>query len=675
MPSTTPRLLLNVDDNEVGRYSKTRILRHAGFDVIEAETGQKAIDLVHERHPDLVLLDVKLPDISGLEVCRILKRDYPKLFVLQISASRVTEGDRVRGLDGGADSYLTQPIAPTELVASVRAMLRIRSAEDALRASEAHLQGVLASAVDYAIIRVDEQGNISGWNEGATSIFGWTEAEALGRDISFIFTTEDQEAQAPRLEQERARSTGRSDDKRWHIKKDGSLFYANGVMTRLSPPATPGFVKILRDQTTQFETERALHELATSLEMRVVERTQELQAANDRLKTEMEDRVRAEELLHQRDKMDALGQLTGGIAHDFNNMLAVVMAGLGLIERQVSRGETDIGKYIQGVMESAKRAADLTQGLLAFARQQPLAPEPTDTNQLITRLAELLGRTLGENIKIRTALEDSLWKTRIDPTQLESALLNLAVNARDAMEDGGTLTIKSENALIDSADSHNHEISVGEYVKLSVCDTGSGMAPDVIAKAFDPFFTTKGIGKGTGLGLSQVFGFVRQSGGHVRIQSEVNVGTSVKIYLPRHIGDEEVAARGPRKQTAVGRASEIVLVVEDEERVRLMAVDALSDLGYTVLQASNGIEALRVIGEGQKPNLLFTDLVMPEMSGRELASRVSALFPDIKILFTSGYARDALLLSSSQISASHFLKKPFALDQLAAKVRSVLDHA
>ena len=673
MPNSGPRLLLNVDDNDVGRYTKSRILRHAGFEIIEARNGQEAIELTREKQPALVLLDVRLPDISGLEVCRILKNDYPKIFVLQISASRVTEGDRVRGLDGGADAYLAQPIAPNELVASVRALLRIRTAEEALRASEAHLQGVLASAIDYAIIRLDEKGKISGWNEGATAIFGWSQSEALGQDINLIFTSEDRAADAAEQEREQARATGRSDDKRWQIKKDGSLFFANGVMTRLSPPAAPGFLKILRDQTSQFETERALHELAASLEVRVAERTQELQTANDLLKREMEDRARAEELLHQRDKMDALGQLTGGIAHDFNNMLAVVMAGLGLIDRQVARGEKDISKYTQGVMESAKRAADLTQRLLAFSRQQPLTPEPTDANQLVTRLADLLGRTLGENIKIRTSLDECLWRTRIDTTQLESALLNLAVNARDAMESGGVLTIGTENAVIDAEYARRNEFSPGEYVMLAVSDTGSGMPPEVIAKAFDPFFTTKGVGKGTGLGLSQVFGFVRQSGGHVRIISEVNAGTCVKIFLPRYGGGEDIAAKAPSKQAAVGSPSEIVLVVEDEDRVRLMAVDALGDLGYTVLQAANGIEALKVIGEGKKPNLLFTDLVMPDMSGRELADRVNQLFPEIKILFTSGYARDEHLHNGAQLGASHFLRKPFALEQLAAKVRHVLD--
>lgn len=670
-----PRLLLNVDDNEIGRYAKSRILRQAGFEVLEAATGQEALSLVAERKPELVLLDVKLPDISGLEVCRLIKADHPDIFVLQISASFVSEGDRVRGLEGGADSYLTQPVAPNELVASVRALLRIRVAESALRRSEAHLQGVLASATDYAIIRLDETGRITGWNSGALSIFGWTEEEAIGRDISLIFTDEDKAAGIGAQEQEQARLTGKADDLRWHQKKDGTHFNAIGVMTRLSPPAEPGFLKILRDQTKQFEAEKALHELNTTLEERVATRTSELRAANERLQQEMQDRARAEELLRQSQKMDALGQLTGGIAHDFNNMLAVVMAGLGLIDRRLARGDTDVSKYTQGVMESAKRAADLTQRLLAFSRQQPLSPEALDANKLVGKLSDLLERTLGESIEIETVLAEGLWNVQADASQLESAIVNLAVNARDAMNDRGNLTIETSNAHIDDDYAVDHQISPGQYVMIAVTDTGTGMSADVITKAFDPFFTTKDIGKGTGLGLSQVFGFVRQSGGHVKIYSQVNVGTSVKIYLPRHLGPERPIAKPVRKSTDVGVASEVILLVEDEDRVRTMAFDALTELGYTVIQAQSGAQAIDMLRRGQKAALLFTDVVMPNMNGRELAEHATKILPSLEILYMTGYARNAIVHNSVVDPNIHFLQKPFSLDQLASKVRSVLDKA
>ncbi|RUP07911.1 response regulator [Hyphomicrobium sp.] len=675
MTTSSPALILNVDDNEVGRYTKNRILRQAGYDVVDAINGAQALAFTEERKPELVLLDVKLPDINGLEVCRIIKRDHPEILVLQISASLTTEGDRVRGLEGGADSYLTQPVAPNELAASIRALLRIRSAEKALRKSEAHLQGVLASAVDYAIIRIEEDGFIKGWSAGAAAIFGWSEQEALGQDIAFLFSDEDREAGVPLKERQLALSTGSADDRRWLIKKDGQRFYAVGVMTRLSPPATPGFLKILRDQTGQFEAERALQDLNATLEQRVAERTRELETANKRLQSEMEERENAEAQLRQSQKMEALGKMTGGIAHDFNNMLAVVISGIGLIERQLARGKTDVGQYLQSVTESARRAADLTQQLLAFSRQQPLSPETLDANKLVTKLTGLLDRSLGELIKIETVLGAGLWKIKADPGQLESALLNLSVNGRDAMNSEGKLTIETANAHIDDDYAAEHQISAGQYVMIAVTDTGSGMSPETIAKAFDPFFTTKPVGKGTGLGLSQVFGFVRQSGGHVKIYSEKGVGTSVKVYLPRHFGSDTYRTKRTRRPPEAGKSKEVILVVEDEDRVRLIAVDALRELGYSVLQASNGIEAVRMIEESHALTLLFTDVVMPEMNGRELADRALKLRPDLKVLFTTGYTRNAIVHNSVLDSGTHFLQKPFTIEQLASKIRSVLDGA
>lgn len=662
----TAKLILNVDDNEMGRYTKSRVLRHAGYEVLEAETGTAAIELTNEHKPDLILLDVKLPDIDGLEVCRIVKSSHPDILVLHISASRVAEGDRVRGLEGGADAYLTQPTAPNELIASIRALLRIRAAEAALRASEAHLQGVLASAMDYAIIRLDEGGTVTGWNAGATEILGWKDEEATGRYIDFIFTEKDRRDCVPEAEQTTARATGKADDRRWMLKKNGQTFYAVGVMTRLLPPATPGYLKIFRDQTAQFRAETALQELNATLEDRVAKRTRELEIS-------MRERERAEDQLRQSQKMDAIGQLTGGIAHDFNNMLAVVISGLGLIERKLARGETDVKQYTQGVIESAKRAADLTQRLLAFSRQQPLAPEPLIANKLVAKLSGLLDRTLEESVKIETVLAAGLWTTSADPGQLENALLNLAVNARDAMSEGGRLTIETSNTYIDDAYAADHDVEPGQYVMIAVSDTGSGMTSDVIAKAFDPFFTTKEVGKGTGLGLSQVFGFVRQSGGHVSIYSEPDVGSTVKIYLPRHYGPDAPRPMQPQKSAERGTASEVVLVVEDEDRVRLMVVDALRDLGYTVMAAANGVDALRIIESGRRTSLLFTDVVMPEMTGNELAEKALALVPDLKVLFTTGYSRNAIVHNSVLRPGTHYIAKPFNLEQLASKVRAVLD--
>jgi PAS domain S-box-containing protein len=412
----------------------------------------------------------------------------------------------------------------------------------------------------------------------------------------------------------------------------------------------------------------------------IVDAREVLARSHEELEREVGERTRklmqAEEQLRQAQKMEAVGQLTGGIAHDFNNMLAVIISGLNLLKRRLERGDTDVAKYIDGAMEGAGRAAALTQRLLAFARQQPLAPEPIDANRMVSRMTELLSRTLGEDIRIESVLGAGLWKAKADPNQLESAILNLAVNARDAMPAGGRLTIETANAHVDEHYANEFSISPGQYVLISVTDTGTGMTPEVIAKAFDPFFTTKAVGKGTGLGLSQVFGFVRQSGGHVKIYSEVGVGTTLKVYVPRYFGTNEVASQSAVSNLIpIGRHDEVILVVEDEPRVRAFSVDALSELGYTVLSAAGAIEALQLIESDRKITLLFTDIVMPEMTGRQLADAALVHRPTLKVLFTTGYSRNAVVHNGVLDPGTHFLAKPFGIQQLAQKIRSVLDSA
>jgi signal transduction histidine kinase len=343
--------------------------------------------------------------------------------------------------------------------------------------------------------------------------------------------------------------------------------------------------------------------------------------AHQRTLDEVARRERLESQLRQSQKMEAVGQLTGGIAHDFNNMLAVVIGSLNLLKRRLHRGETDNMRFIDGALDGAERAATLTHRLLAFSRQQPLTPQAVDPNKLISGMSEMLRRTLGEHIAVETVLAGGLWRTHADPGQLESAILNLAVNSRDAMPDGGRLTIESANASLDESYAAQHvEVPAGQYVLLAVSDTGAGMPAEVVAKAFEPFFTTKGVGKGTGLGLSQVLGFVKQSGGHVKIYSEPGHGTTIKIYLPRFKGmAEELLSVASAEQAAGGQRHEVVLVVEDEERMLQLSCDAFRELGYTVLQAAGPMAALRVIDAHPEITLLFTDVVMPEMNGRQLA--------------------------------------------------------
>jgi signal transduction histidine kinase/CheY-like chemotaxis protein len=395
------------------------------------------------------------------------------------------------------------------------------------------------------------------------------------------------------------------------------------------------------------------------------------------LKDEVANRLSAEDQVRQLQKMEAVGQLTGGIAHDFNNMLAVIIGGLNLIQARLARGDTDVSKYVIGALDGAKRAASLTQRLLAFSRQQPLAPEALDINRLISGMADILNRTLGDAVAVETVLGAGLWSVWADAGQLESSLINLTVNARDAMPEGGRLTIETSNAYADSAYARENDVAEGQYVVIAVTDTGSGMTPAVKARAFEPFYTTKGLGKGTGLGLSQVFGFIKQSRGAIKIYSEPGHGTTVKLYLPRFYGEADPPIiRQLSELTARPQSSslrEIVLVVEDEERMRNFVVDALQELGYTVLQAANGKEALDILRAGQQVSLLFTDIVMPGMTGRELADQVKTFRQDLPVLYTTGFTRNAVVHNGVLDPGTNFLAKPFSLDQLAAAVRRVLD--
>jgi signal transduction histidine kinase/ActR/RegA family two-component response regulator len=402
----------------------------------------------------------------------------------------------------------------------------------------------------------------------------------------------------------------------------------------------------------------------------------ELEAINDQLKAEAASRASAESQVRQLQKMEAVGQLTGGIAHDFNNMLAIVIGSLDVAKRRLKSEPEKVEACLDNAMDGAQRASQLTGRLLAFSRQQPLAPRALDANKLVGGMSELLRRTVGENLKVETVLAGGLWTTFADPGQLENAVLNLCVNARDAMPDGGALTLETANAHLDDAyASQQVEVTAGQYVMVSVSDTGAGMPPEVAERAFDPFYTTKGVGRGTGLGLSQVHGFVKQSGGHVKIYSEPGVGTTVKLYLPRSRRQEDAIADVGPATAPRANGEEIVLVVEDEARVRHLSVDALRELGYVVVQAADASQALSVLELQPRVDLLFTDIVMPEMNGRRLADEAIARRPGLKVLYTTGYTRNAVVHNGVLDANVAFLPKPFTYDQLALKVRQVLDGA
>ncbi len=390
---------------------------------------------------------------------------------------------------------------------------------------------------------------------------------------------------------------------------------------------------------------------------------------------ELTEQRRAEEALHQSQKMEAVGQLTGGIAHDFNNMLAIVIGSLELLSRRLGPDDARSVRYVGAAMDGAKRAATLTQRLLAFSRQQPLRPEPLNVNKLVSGMSELLHHSIGADVRLETVLAGGLWRVHADPSQLENVIVNLAVNARDAMPDGGRLTIETQNAHLDERYAAAHPgVTAGQYVLIAVSDTGMGMPPDVAAKAFDPFFTTKPVGKGTGLGLSQVYGFVRQSGGHVKIYSEAGQGTTVKAYLPRfHASDSENSDESAAVELPLGDGQEVMLVVEDEAGVRQFTVEMLGDLGYHVLEADGAAAALRIIAAHPEISLLFTDIIMPDVNGRQLATEVRRLRPDLKVLFTTGYTRNAVVHNGVLDKGVELITKPFTIEELAAKIRYMLD--
>jgi len=405
-------------------------------------------------------------------------------------------------------------------------------------------------------------------------------------------------------------------------------------------------------------------------------RTRREAAALDQAREAMARREAAEEQLRQAQKMEVIGQLTSGIAHDFNNLLTIVSGNVDLLQRRIGDSDPELARLAGAAMRGVDRAASLTHQLLAFSRRQPLDPKPLDVNRLISGMSELLRRTLGEHIDAETVLAAGLWPTFADENQLEHSLLNLALNARDAMGAGGKLSIETANAFLDDtyAAAARDAVRPGPYVTISVTDTGSGMTPEVRERVFEPFFTTKEAGQGTGLGLSQVYGFIKQSGGHCTVYSEPGMGATVRLYLPRHFGAPAGAEADPGPVVVAGPADGTILVVEDDADVRAYATEILAELGYRVLTAPDGREALALLHQHPEVMLLFTDVVLPgELDGRQLAEEARRRHPGLKILYTTGYARNAIVHQRRLDPGVELIVKPFAGAALAAKVRQVLE--
>jgi signal transduction histidine kinase/ActR/RegA family two-component response regulator len=398
-----------------------------------------------------------------------------------------------------------------------------------------------------------------------------------------------------------------------------------------------------------------------------------LRIANRELQTQIEEREKVEAALRQSQKMEAIGRLTGGIAHDFNNMLGIVMGNLDLLLRRFQDGDPRLVRLADHAMEGAKRAAALTQRLLAFSRLQPLRPTSADIAKTVTDMTDLLRRTLGETVAVETVVAGGLWRAHIDLPQLETAIVNLAINSRDAMPDGGKLTIETGNAYLDRAYAEaDEDVTPGQYVLVAITDTGAGIPADVIGQVFEPFFTTKPTGMGTGLGLSQVHGFIKQSGGHVRIYSEVGVGTTVKLYLPRSQTDLVKPTAATTRSQAAGRRDLTVLVVEDEVGVRDFAVEALTELGYDVIAADSARVALEQLDAHPEVALMLSDVVMPETNGRVLAEEARRRRPRLKVVFMTGYTRNAIVHNGVLDAGTHLVSKPFTVSQLGAELEAAL---
>jgi PAS domain S-box-containing protein len=646
---------------------------------------------------------------------------------------------------------------------------------------------VVESASDFAILTTDLTGIVTSWSPGAEKLLGWCEDEVVGEDAFRIWTPEDREARLPETEMEGARRSGRAEDERWHVRKDGTRFWGSGLMMRFEDEASGdyvGYLKILRDRTSQHEADERLRQseaLARSLfESRAAaarlaearfrgvfdsvreiygiltlegvilevnraaadtvgislteavgqfawqspwfaatpdavellkaalpvaaeggetrrELTLRLPCGADRtfdislmpirdeggqviLVTisgiDVTDKLATAEQLRQAQKMEAVGQLTGGIAHDFNNLLQGITGSLDLVQKRIAEGRTnDLQRYVEGAMTSAARAAALTPRLRAISRRQPLDPKPVEINTLITNLEDLFRRTIGEHISMTLAPAPGLWPTVCDANQLENALLNLVINARDAMPEGGQLTLETCNVHLDDPRvAMTRDVPPGRYVCICVTDTGTGMSPEVIARAFDPFFTTKPIGQGTGLGLSMIYGFAGQSRGYCRIYSEVGKGTTVKLYLPSPQG---LTAETNGAETALlvindAQPGEIVVVIEDEPTVRELIIEVLEDLGYCTVVAGDGPSGLAILQNAPRVDLLITDIGLPGLNGRQVVDAARLTRPGLKVLFLTGYAENATLANGFLQPGMAMLTKPFSLKVLGTKVREII---
>jgi signal transduction histidine kinase len=662
-----PRILLILDDADLRERALSALTGDYRASVAE---GAGALTTARAARPDLILCDPHLGDpTGGGPVWRALRGDA-ELGGLPLILIAARDGMAIEAAD--ADDILYHPFSGAELLARLRIALTAarqrREAEAVLRRVD-----IVLRHLPFGLTMVNGEGRIVYANPARERLLH-VEGQPNGGDTL-----------APRLPARRADGTPlESEDYpirralRGELTQETELLYDNGDgpprWLRASGIPVPG-----PDGNVQYAIGIAI-DISSEMQARA-ELLRLTQSLEERVRAEIDERLKAEETLRQVQKMQAIGQLTGGVAHDFNNMLQVMLGHFEALERQVKSlaplERARIAHHVDAALRGAERAVQMTRQLLAFSRRQPLSPTVTDINALVLRMSDLFRRTLGENIAIKTTPMPDLQHAYVDQNHLENALLNLAVNARDAMPDGGRLTIETANCAFGGALSEPwEEFVAGDYVMIAVSDTGTGIAREVMPRLFEPFFTTKEVGRGTGLGLAQAYGFAKQSGGHIKIYSELGLGTTVRIYLPaREASDRAtVAAAPPPAQRA--EPGECVLVVEDDPDVRAFSSETLRDLGYSVVEAASGAEALRCLGEEPRIRLMFTDVGLPEgMNGRQLAEHALRRRPDLKVLFTTGYARDAVFHGSRLEPGVELIPKPFTAGALAARIRNILENA
>jgi PAS domain S-box-containing protein len=633
MPESHPAAVLLADLDEAVRYAVGQTLRKSGLRVVEASTGTDALAAVAE--VDLVLLADTLADLSAAEVLRRLKASALTRSVPVLVLARANRNGELAAY-AEADGVLTQPVQPPELMTAVRALVRLRRAEAALREREERLGQLTENIREVFWISDAASGRVLYVSAAYADLWGRSCQSLYDDPNSWRESVHPDDRERVHGELRRQLRTGGHEAQFRVVRPDGAVRW---VGNRSFP---------VRDAAGN------CHRLVGIAE-------------------DVTERIRLEEQLRQAQKMEAVGRLAGGVAHDFNNMLTAITGYAELILMDSPDPEDDRRRNAEEIHRAAERAAGLTRQLLAYSRQGTLNPRVLSLNTIVTGMEKMLRRLMKEDVSLVLQLDGLLRRVEVDAGQLEQVILNLAVNACDAMPSGGTLTIATANAELDEAYAWAHaDVQPGAYALLTVSDSGSGMTDEVKARLFEPFFTTKEVGKGTGLGLSVVFGIVKANGGHIEVESQPGRGSTFRVYVPQVMESArpEVAAAGPGLPTP---GSETILLVEDEEVVRNLTRTVLQRSGYRVLEASDGLEALQLSDRHTGPiHLLVTDVVMPHMNGRDLAQQVTRRRPATKVLYMSGYTGPANELPGADAA---FIPKPFAPDALARQVRALLDQA